>query len=80
MSTADSPSECTNLHRRSSSTHHRKEIRRSNSVMEQRAKVINEKAAVLKEKIWKEVFDTSWAVEKSEMMLSGCVLPVISRM
>ena len=35
--------------------------------MEQRAKVINEKAAVLKEKIWKEVFDTSWAtVEKAK--------------
>ena len=68
MSTADSPSECTNLREDYfESLHHRKEIRRSNSVMEQRAKVINEKAAVLKEKIWKEVFDTSWAtVEKAK--------------
>ena len=56
MSTADSPSECTNLREDYfECLHHRKEIRRSNSVMEQRAKVINEKAAVLKEKIWKEV-------------------------
>ena len=68
MSTADSPAECTNLREDYFEwLHHRKEIRRSNSVMEQRAKVINEKAAVLKEKIWKEVFDTSWAtVEKAK--------------
>jgi hypothetical protein len=35
--------------------------------MEQRSKTINEKAEVLKEQIWKQVFDTSWAtVEKAK--------------
>lgn len=68
MSTADSPTECANLREDYfECLHHRKEIRRSNTVMEQRSKTINEKAEVLKEQIWKQVFDTSWAtVEKAK--------------
>lgn len=61
MSSADDPSECANLRDDYfECLHHRKEIQRNNSVEEQRAKLINEKAEKLKAEIWKDVFDTSW--------------------
>ena len=61
MSTADDPSECANLREDYfECLHHRKEIGRANTVAEQRAKLINDKADALKAELWKQVFDTSW--------------------
>ena len=66
MSSADDPSECANLRDDYfECLHHRKEIQRNNSVEEQRAKLINEKAEKLKAEIWKDVFDDAKAGPRS---------------
>ena len=65
MSTADDPSECVNLREDYfECLHHRKEIKRINTINEQRAKLINDKAEDLKADIWKQVWDTSWTTVK----------------
>lgn len=67
MSTADDPSECVNLREDYfECLHHRKEIKRINTINEQRAKLINDKAEELKADIWKHVWDSSWTTVQAK--------------
>lgn len=61
MSTADDPSECVKLREDYfECLHHRKEIKRLNTINEQRVKIHNEEITALKADFFRRGWDHSW--------------------